>query len=349
MSDEAPICSTDITISIEEQAHEQLVGLVESVTFGAEGLHYRRLDVAQQLTRFNQPVFFHALLDEQLIGAYVIDKRDLRLFDKNITGYYRGVLAVHEEYQRRGIGKSLTTTAMQWMARQSSESAAMSYGCIDNDNARSLQLLRAMGAVEVAGLSIYMTYKQWPKMLESVQRLDNLSPTQWHALQTTTTNDYQLQDITLSKLPAYILKDAQGVVICARAAVTRFSIRHMGAIARWCTRLFVTPFAVARRRFNPEQFSYVSFSDVSIRTGSEKLWPQFVSSIMCEYQCHFAAVYVDPQSHLFAQLQNSGMLSRWIHSSKADISILMHTVTGSEELDRLVNSAAAVNVWPVDS
>ncbi len=337
------------TVSVDEQAHDQLPKLVESVTFGADGLLYRRLDVALQLQRFNQPVFFHALIDDQLVGAYVLDKRDLLVFNQAVTAYYRGVLAVSEAYQRLGIGKSLALAALAWIEKQPSESTMLSYGCIDKNNVRSLQLLKTMGAVEVAGLSMYMMYKQWPKPLNDVQRLDELSQEQWNELQMATNNDYQLRDISRPKSPVFVLKDTDGAVIFASASVTRFSIRHMGAAARWCTRLFVTPFAAARRRFNPIKFSYVSFSAVSIRAGSEKLWPQFVSSILYEHQCHFAVVYVDPQSHLFAQLQSSGWLNRWVHSSQDNISILMHTATADSDLVKLANSRTIMGVWPVDS
>ena len=92
----------DVVIEIDSQPMSGVVALVESTTFGSDGLRYQRLNVQAQLERFNAPVYFHALADDELCGVYVLDKRALLIDDQRVGAYYRGVLAVAELFARAG-------------------------------------------------------------------------------------------------------------------------------------------------------------------------------------------------------------------------------------------------------
>jgi len=198
---------------------------------------------------------------------------------------------------------------------------------------------------------MYMMYRQWPRetcQLEPIgeKHADNLAQ-----LTNSVYGKCRLRDISPSRLPGFVLEDDDGIAVSARVSLTHFRIVSMGAAATWSTRLFVRPFAPARKRFDPDAFRYVSFSDVLIRPGSENQWPRFVSTVLAKYGCHFGALYVDPASELFALLQSSSRFSRWLHSSKGSIQLVMQVlpsrVSGSQLTDDKFSSG--VYLWPVDA
>ncbi|MBX2880853.1 MAG: GNAT family N-acetyltransferase [Granulosicoccus sp.] len=324
-----------------EQAPNGLVTFLESITFGTDGLRYQRLDVARQMQRLNHPVFFSAWSGTDLVGSYILDRRNLMVHHQPMQGYYRGALAVHPSWQGKAIATKLTGKAMRWQEEQSASS--LSYGCIDKENLRSLKVLSKHGAEFVAHLNMLMLYRQWPRKQLELVPLDDQLKNNEDQLSAQTHKDCSVRDITVHANPGYALTDHEGIAISARVALTAFRIMSMSRFAIWSTRLFVTPWPPARRRFNPNHFSYLSLSNVLIRKGCESKWPAFVSTIMASHNVHFAAVYLDSGSSLFQTLRASQPLGRLRRNSKGNIHIVA-TFNGDS-----VKSGAPWHVWPVDA
>ena len=340
----------EVVIEIDSQPMPGVVALVEATTFGSDGLRYQRLNVQAQLDRFNAPVYFHALLDDELCGIYVLDKRSLLIDGQTVTAYYRGVLAVAMPLQGQGIGKRLTQSASQWLSAQAQTSPLVSYGCIDQSNTRSLQVLSATGAESGAALSMYMMYRQWPRKRCDLQPLSAVHDEQLQEFKNKLYADCRVRDVSTSKLPGFLINDDAGIAISARVTTTSFKIMQMSPFARWSTRLFVRPFPPARKRFNPDCFRYVSFNDVCIRPGCESCWSDFVSSVLAKHECHFGAVYVDPRSRLFYQLQGANPMTRFMHSTQGSICVVSKAYNDPDDLHQhLLNVTSPVSLWPVDA
>ena len=326
-----------------------VAALVESITFGSDGLRYQRLDVQKQLDRFNSPVYFHALAGDELCGVYVLDKRSLWIDGQAVTAYYRGVLAVAAQSQGRGVGKRLTQSASQWLSDQAQTSTLLSYGCIDQSNARSLHILNATGTVSGAALSMYMMYRQWPAERCNLLSLEAVKTAHLEELHNEQYADCGVRDLSLSSLPGYVLKDDAGIAISARVTTNSFKIVQMGRLAQWSTRLLVLPFPPARKRFNPNCFRHVSLSEVLIRPGCESSWSDFVSSVLAKQACHFGVVYVDPRSKLFDRLQMANRTTRYLHSRQGTIDVVSKAYNDPANLhQRLLDKTSPVHLWPVD-
>lgn len=342
--------STTVTINIAQHPHKHFVPLVEATTFGSDGLQYQRLSVQSQLDRFCEPVFFHAIAKDKLVGVYVLDKRNLLINGIPVRGYYRGILVVEPSFQGNGVGRSLTKAALAWLAEEAKTQPVVSYGCIDSSNKRSMNLLQSTGASIGTTLSMYMMYRQWPSINCKLDSMHTSHASSVHSLKQDLHKDYQVRDVSDSRLPGLVLQDANGVAICARVSTTSFRISNMGRMAAISTRLFVKPFSAARKRFDPDCFRYVSFSDVLIRPGCEKLWPRFVSTALARYECHFGAVYVNTHCRLFTQMQKAQPFARLLHSSTGSINVVWQTfdnVNGKHIA--LPENTANFHIWPVDA
>ena len=199
---------------------------------------------------------------------------------------------------------------------------------------------------------MYMMYRQWPRKVCELETMSETHSSDLAKLADRVYGKCVLRDVSPAKLPGFVLKDDHGVAISASVSMSGFRIVSMGRMARWCTRIFVRPFAPARKRFDPDAFRYVSFSHVLIRPGSESLWPRFVSTVLAKRDCHFGMLYVDPGSEVFSMLQNSGRFTRLLHSSKGSIQLVMHSFPEEAAGGRLTadhGPHASVHLWPVDA
>lgn len=336
-----------MVVSQSSTMPDGLVQLLESTTFGSDGLQYRRLCIQQQLQRFNHPEFFSAWSGNELIGTYVIDRRDLLIENLPLSGFYRGALAVRQSWQGKGVAKELARLALQWINNQGE--STLSYGCIDADNKRSLAVLASQGATEVGRLSMFMMYRQWPRTACDLVPLNEALLEKQVLLGRQNFSDCLIRDITNNTQAGSALIDGDGIAISARMSLSAFRITRMSQFARWATRLFVTPWPPARKRFNPLCFRYLSLSDVVIRDGCETQWPAFVSTIMAKYGVHFSALYLDPRAEFFHRMRTSHFLGPIVHSSRGNISIVAKAGDCGNRLVDIHNDHRPWCVWPVDA
>jgi len=328
--------ANELVVKRTSQPLTGLVPLIEHTVFGSDGLRYKRLNVDAQLQRFNDPTYFQALLDGELVGSYVLEATQM---------------------QGRGIGNRLTETAGRWLQETAGDTPLLSYGCIDQSNKRSLHVLKSTGALPGPSLSMYMMYRQWPKTRCELLTEDTVSVQACTALADEVYADCQIRDISDSSLPMLVLEDANGVAIAARIADNAFQITAMGTMARWGTRFLVSPFAPARKRFDPDQFRYLSLSNVLIRPGCESLLSDFVSTILARYHCHFAAVFVDPNSRLFQQIQKANRITSFMHSKKGSIQVVTRLLNKNEDLQEPLKEVFSdstqanhpIHLWPIDA
>lgn len=325
----------------------------------------------------------------KLVGVYILDERDLSVAGRLVKGYYRGVLAVDESHQGQGIGRLLVVKARQWaaenrgVAKKNTVSASeisengdsnhaasvntfnkntaqiiasndechevLSFGCIDKSNRRSLALLQSSGAYVAATLTKHTMYRQFPSVCCSLTRLKKKHVIDSNNLDAELYADCLVKDITRDCLAPLALIDGQGIAISARVFPSAFNIIQMGPAASLVTQWFVKPFPTANKRFNPENFTYVSFSDILIRQGCERLWSRFVSTVLSEHNCHIGIAYVDPSSQLFVRLQKTSVLSRFMRPGQGSINVVLQT----HDLDavndaKLRRNAMPVKLYPID-
>jgi GNAT superfamily N-acetyltransferase len=334
-----------------------LIQLIESTTFGTDGLRYQRLNVKDQLSRLNDPEYFSAWKDDTLVGSYIVDRRTLTLDNKPCQGFYRGALAVAEPWQGRGVATALTQRAIEW--QKTCNTPSLSYGFIDNTNTRSLAVLDKHGTVCAGRLSMYMIYRQWPKPRCELVELDALNDLdkseQLVNDQARPTDPRQqismhanciVQDITPGKQPALALIHQGKAIISAQVSRTAFKINSMGKFASWATKLCVSPWPPARRRFDPENFQYVSLANLTILPGYESCWSDFVSSVMAEHNVHFAVVYLDTRANTLKRLRESQPFGKLLHSSRGNIKIVARY---SDCATPPTRPDQAWHVWPIDA
>lgn len=304
---------------VSDEMPPDLPALIESVTFGTSGLRYRRLDVASQIARLHDPVFIGMRDGDALSGAYVLDRRSLLVDGRPVPGVYRGGLCVAPGAQGRGVGDALAERGRAWIdacAERTGE-PHLSWGCVDDDNHRSLAVLRRQGVERIGGLTMFALYRQWPRERLT---LDALPPEVMRP--GARMEDVAALDVTPSRLAGLALVDEHGVRVGARVAVSGYRIETMGPVLDTLFRLTVAPFPPARRRFDPRAFRFVRLSDITLRDGCERDWPAFVSTVLARHGTHFAMTFLDPASRLHARLRRIGPFGPLVHSRRTSIDVM---------------------------
>ena len=313
-----------VRCTLEPTPPPAFASLLESVTFGTSGLRYRRLHAAAQLARLHDPVFVAAREGGTFVGGYALDRRALRVGDRATRGVYRGALAVAADAQGRGVGRALAARGREWidaLARATGE-PVLSWGCIDADNHRSLEVLRGAGADAVGGLTMLMLYRQRPRERLALEALAPGRDSREAAVLARTERDCAARDLTSSASPGLALVDGDGVRVGARVAPSVYRIETMGRALDALVRVTVTPFAPARRRFDPTAFRYLRFSDVALREGAERDWPAFVSSALARHEAHFGLLFLDPRGRLHGRLRRVGAFGRLVHGTSASLRVM---------------------------
>ena len=78
----------------------------------------------------------------------------------------------------------------------------------------------------------------------------------------------------------------------------------------------------ARRRFNPRDFTYLRLTDIVIREGEERLWKDFLASILARYGAHMAMFMLDARSRARARLDKAGVFGRITASTRQEVVVL---------------------------
>lgn len=316
--------AVEVIVRMTHEATAELIALVETIGFGSDGLRYRRLNVADQLARFSNPTFFSAYFNEKLVGVYVIDSRELMLDNEPAKGFYRGVLAVSADYQGQGVGNQLADAAMDWLDKQAQSTGqiTVSYGCIDISNSRSLALLAKQGTVPVGNITMFMMYRQWPREQCDLAQVDDTLMLHYQALLEQRQKEFAWQDITQACAPLFAVSDSDGIRVAACVSSSAFQILGMSPTLAWVTKMLVKPWKPARKRFDPDNFTFAVFSQIVVREGCERDWPAFVSTVLARHGVHFGIVYIDPASTLFNQVLRAGLLGRWLHSDEGSLQVM---------------------------
>lgn len=299
-------------LSLSPVASDRWLDYVAGAWFGGQGARYQRRSVREQIARFEDPRFVTLSYAGRMVGSYVIDQQALQLNTTRLTGFYRGLLSVDDAFRSRRLGAQMVDASLSWVEQRASASphAALTYGCVDADNERSLALLRSRGMQTFATLSHKLVYRQFKRRALPDDALQYaLSDAATSAL----TGQYGGQYLQ-SRYPErgdWISygASAESVIAC-RYAGTELNLEPMPGIAGFVTEKLMGLLPAARRRFDPRRFRYVSLTDILWQPGCEQRWSELIEHLMVVHDCHFVALTLNPEHAPHGAMLDSGVLGR---------------------------------------
>jgi len=318
---------TGIRIKARREPRRAVIELLSKLSFGSEGLEYRRLDIAAQLARLPSPVFIELEQDGRLVGTYMVATTTLQTDAGRVTGLYRGLLGLEPGARERGLGKTLVASTLDWIDRYARQHAEplISWGCIEAANRRSLGLLGSLGADRLAELEALTVFRQWPRRRV---RAGQLATSEAGTIAVGLADSYADCAVCIEPLSAsdyWAVTDDSGIVAGARAALTRVDMHRTGSAwdAAWRGLLRFVP--AARRRFDPRNFRYLRLSDVIVRDGAAEVWRELLPTLLREHDAYLAMFVVDPRCDARRRLETPGLFGRLTASTRQRIAVMAHT------------------------
>ena len=353
-----------IDVDVHAEAPGDFVRFASELRFGTGAARYRRANLAEQLTRFADPRYVVARAAGgreagPVVGGYAIDFRDASRAGARVPGAYRALLGVAPERRGEGVGRALAARARELIDERAATlgEPVLAWGCIDASNAASLGLVGgAGGASDVGGLASWLLYRQAPRETLDVRTLDDASGAgvrlgYLRALRASLA-DCALADATgvhgalapgAAGGAVHAVLEGERLVLAARARPTVLAFDTLGPATDALVRHLVMPFGVARRRFDPRAFRYLSLTDVVVVPDAERLWPRFVSTLLARHGAHHALVVLDPSREAWRRLRKAS--GRWARVATPDVRVLARWHGGGPPA---LPAGGAVGLHPVD-
>jgi GNAT superfamily N-acetyltransferase len=313
----------DLSIIAKPYCEAGFMALLESTEFGTDGLRYRRLGLDEQLRRLPQAAYVELREKEQLVGTYVLATRKLRLRNEDIVGVYRGLLGLAPEARGRGLGELLVQETFNWLAAQSRGEALLAWGCVEHNNSRPRKLLESRGARHVGSLHSLLAYRQWPRSRPGVEKLTDAESIAQALRQTCA--DCGLQTVDHTTECYFAVTDINGIVAGARAALTHIDMLSSGGVWDFLYDKVLRRVPAARRRYDPHNFRYLRLSEVVIKPGHERIWHDFLGTLLAIHEAPMAMFVLDPRSRTCRGLREAGLFGRFTDSTLQRIDVLANS------------------------
>lgn len=311
---------TGLTVHAMPNFSRDFRALLEKTVFGSDGLRYRRLDIADQLARLPDATFLELRRKETLIGTYALASATLEFGATRFSGIYRGLLALDESAQGRGLGQYFLETTYRWLDEQVRDRPTLSWGCIESNNRRSLALLRSLGAGSLGTLQSMIAYRQWPRARVAIEELT--APTTIESAMLQSYDDCGLRFVGKTKAPLYAVTDGDEIIAGARANLTHVDMMSSGSGWDFIYDKLLRRVPAARRRYDPKNFRYLRLSDVVIKAGHERVWGDLLSTLLARHEAHMAMFLLDTRSRTYALLLSAGLFGRFAQSTRQQVDIL---------------------------
>lgn len=325
---------------------ERLAG----IHFGTAGLRYRRPEIARVLDALPQPVFIELCKNETAIGTYVVSFVPLRLGASDALGAYRSMLSVVATEAGQGAGRWMVENSLEWLADlcRALDRPALSWGCVERDNRRSAELLGAVGADMLGSLESLMVYRQWPRGKLTVRTpgrslRDDLAERSFRVF-----DDCGSAVIVRIDEHYRVAELRNGAMLGARAVPQRLCLERIGGHWDAIYRRLLRHSPAARRRFDPEDFRFLRLTDLVVDRDTVDAWPDFISSLLHEHECHMAMFVVDRRGGPGRLLEEAGIFGRFAAATRTDIDVHGRMLAGDSALVADVRRAP-LGLIPLDA
>ncbi len=303
-----------IRIVVKKVAGEAAIHLLKQTVYGTNGVRYQHTGQEQKVRQLHNPYFFHLLDNEQVIGIYCLDERQVDLSDGRIaSGFYGRYLAVAANQQGKGYGHLLKTEAVRYVKKHA-DRLCVFYSYIEEKNTRSLRISKAEGFHAIATLRTFVFRRYSPKIDPRFARLPipeqaNLFEKlglfyKNHTLKTFAQIGYQTN--------YFILKEKDEILAGVQANPVCWKFSAMPNVGGWFMMNIFPLFSATRRFFDPATYRFLAMEGIYMKTGSEKEAALLLESVLAHFGCHSALLQIDtkdPLNMLFADAKQMGRLS----------------------------------------
>ncbi|GAB3758588.1 GNAT family N-acetyltransferase [Spirosoma pomorum] len=285
------------------------LALLQRTTYGTNGIRYTQTGQDQKLSHLYNPLFFHLYQQNELVGIYCLDGREVALTGtQHLSAYYGRYLAIDEQHKGKGYGHLLKSQAIAYI-EQKTHNAHLYYSYVEEKNSRSIRISQAEGFVSIAMLSTYIFRRYSPHIDSRFRpaRADEL-PTITKLLEQAYA-PYALCSLGRVGYRGnyFVLQEGNELVAGIQANPVRWQFAQMPGLSGWLTMNLLPRTSITRRFFDPANYTFVVLEGLYLRPGREEQLPLLLESVLAHFRLHSALWQLDEKDPIRALLSNQSM------------------------------------------
>ena len=303
-----------LSLIVSAQADSDAISLLQNTIYGTEGIRYQQTGQELKLHKLYHPYFFQLYYGQELIGFYCLDRRPVGFPDVSVNGYYGRYLVVRDDYQGKGYGQLLKSTAIDYISG-STQDPQLFYSYIEAKNTRSMKASWQENFVSVAQLKTYMFRRFLPKVDYRFQIASLIDPVRTLKLVENQFAHYGFQNfVNINYQNHYFTLEENGQVLAGvQANPIVWKLVHIPGILGPLVRHVAPSVPGLRRFFNPSRQSFVVLEGVFVEKNRPDLLPVLLESVLAYYKIHTAMWQIDEKDPMIdlIKTQKMGMLSQF--------------------------------------
>ena len=302
-----------------ESATPAIIELLESVTLGTNGAHYRHLDTRTRISEADEPLFLTIERNEKLLGNITFCRRD-----KN---WYIRYFAFDNRFQSSGTKKSsgnslikreIESFFQETLDQQEVESF---YAYIDPNNVKSLWISENFGFKTIGRIATQSFSRVKPKNSRRIEKL-----TDWNEVkdivQTNFSDHHYYFEAQTSKPPFYVLKDNNEIIAFAKVNSATWEIKRLpGKFGGVLTKII--PFIPRLNKIiRPKNHAFVIPEAVWVKNNNSNLLEELFEGILFQERLNLLLWWVHEKDVLYKTIQAKiswGILHKLIGVSVAHV------------------------------
>ena len=319
---------------IRYKATEGILELLESVTLGTNGAHYRHLDTRERIYEVDDPLFLTMERNDKVIGNVTFCRRQghwyVRYFAFSTQLQSSGTKSPTN--QGNGLLKRELTSFFDDSLKGTSdlEKVESFYAYIDPRNEKSLWMSETFEFSSVGKIATQTFSRTRPRKSIRLRKTDD-----WNQVKSLVENqfgsyNYYIDEHT-SKGPFYVLEDDQGEIIgLTKTTIAHWQIKRLpGKNGGLLTKLI--PWIPGLRKIiRPNAHTFVVPEAVVVKNNDPKLVQELFEGILFTEKLNLILWWVDEKDELYKNVQDQlkwGLLHKMVGVAHA--SVVQKTIDGS--------------------
>lgn len=302
-----------------ESATPAIIELLESVTLGTNGAHYRHLDTRSRIFEADRPLFLTIERNEKILGNVTFCRRD--------QNWYIRYFAFDNRFQSKGAKKSSGNSLIKreiesfFQKVLDQQEPVSFYAYIDPDNVKSLWMSENFGFETIARIATQSFSRVNPRNSIRIEKL-----TDWNEvkliIQSNFGNHLYYFEAQTSKPPFYVLKDDNEIIAFAKTNAATWEIKRLpGKFGGMLTRLI--PFIPRLNKIiRPKNHAFIVPEAVWVKNNDPGILEELFEGILFEEKRNLLLWWVDEKDRLYKTIQPKtdwGILHKLIGISLAHV------------------------------
>lgn len=303
-----------LSLFVSNQADPNAISLLQHTTYGTEGIRYRQTGQEDKIDQLHDPYFFQLYSHQKLIGFYAIDQRPIGFPETWVTGYYGRYLAIQDDFQGKGYGQLLKSTAVDFLTK-SAHHPHLFYSFIEAKNTRSMKASHKENFVSVAHFKTYMFRRFSPKLDSRIRMASLTAPSMALRLVQRQFVHFGFQNfVNINYQNHYFTLEENGRVLAGvQANPVVWKLVHIPGLLGPVIRHIAPSLPGLRRFFNPSSQSFVVLEGVYLDENRPDLLPVLLEGVLAHFRTHTAMWQLDEKDPMMALIkaQKMGLFSHF--------------------------------------